>query len=358
MDEKEKLGYKLLLSIIKNIKKCSAYLTEFHYPQFKNQVCKQFDLIGIFTKSFISLGFDINYKFKEKTSLIEEISKININIGILKSLTDDNLLKRNNKIFLKYLCVNIDSKKKFQTVKNLILNFFDPKMIVKYRDNYDLTILDMLFQSEYLISENDILEVIIFLKKNNFDFDYVGDYSETYLYHAIYKSFNYVIKKLKELNVCEDIIIFGTNNDIEESPVFKCFNNIFDEDNNIDNEDEENEDNTDNEDENNTDIEDEDNTDIEDDENEDEEDEENETSEDEDSEDNENFNNFLELKLEESKKQMLNICLTINYCINIGIFNKNMIDHQNNTLRYYVELHREYGERMLGDNYNFLTMNF
>jgi hypothetical protein len=224
MEEKEKLGYKLLLSIIKNIKKCSAYLTEFRYPQFKNKVCKQFNLIEIFTNSFISLGFDIYHKFKkEKTSLIEEISKINIHIVILKSLTDDNLLKKNDKIFFKYLCVNIDSKKKFQTVRNLILNFFDPKIVVRYRDNYDLTILDILFQSEYLISENDILEVIIFLEKNNFDFNYVGDYSETYLYHAIYKSFNYVIKKLKELNVCEDIIIFEANNE-EETPIFKCFN--------------------------------------------------------------------------------------------------------------------------------------
>jgi cobalamin biosynthesis protein CobT len=124
--------------------------------------------------------------------------------------------------------------------------------------------------------------------------------------------------------------------------------------NNTDTEDENNENNTDTEDENNTD---EDTEDENNENNTDTEDENSENNENEDCE-NEDNENFLNVKMEESKKQMLDICLTINYCINIGIFDKNMVDHQNNTLRYYVELHREYGEKMLDDNYNFLTMNF
>lgn len=126
-------------------------------------------------------------------------------------------MKRDDMRFFGEYTRCIFNARKFSSICRLIMEFFDIDVVVNYRDEFGQTVLDVLVGSlSFMSNVNEIIKVINFLERNNFDFKYVGNKMMTYVEGVMSIGNSYLVKRFIDLGC--SICVEGNDH-----PILKIF---------------------------------------------------------------------------------------------------------------------------------------
>jgi len=196
------------------------------------------------------------------------------------------------------ISINVENTNLF----HILMNFFDSDIIVHYVDENKMTILDNIFSiNEYYdaLNENELDLFINYLENHHFDF--TTNFSEnedySYLVNVIRFRFYGLIRRFMKLGLTiptVKITNYETKKTTTSNYLILFFCNTFKERSNI----------------------------------------------------------------EHYSCYSINMCQVISFCISLGLFDTTTTDSDGKTLRYYVNENRQFGTKILGEDYELFTKTF